>query len=515
MQKLSDIMENLMQIEGHTSIDLTKVERYAGKTLVNEGFERKVIVKRDGGKCALDVVDKMETSIAENIVHQVHLKNLDVSDELIDRLIDRFEEESEANMGFKCKLHEEQRNAVHMAVKEHFCIITGGPGTGKTTVLNAVRFVLNNVSPNANVGYAAPTGKAARRITESVGVQARTVQKMIGANEYGENPYKLAHTIVFIDEISMLDTVTTYNLMRSIQDYTKVVMLGDVDQLPSVGFGSVLRDLIDSRVVPVTKLEKTFRQKDGSTLADNILAIKKGFNGLLEGEDFKRKKVAEDENIADALIEKYLERREVCGPDGVVLLTPYRRKGNTCANIMNKRLQKHLNPNAKGIHVFVQDTEEDGTPYEIEVDLRIGDPVMQLVNRNDSPIANGDVGKVVKINSDDSVIVDFGFTKKLYKVEELKELNLAYAMSIHKSQGSEYACVITCILPEHERLLSRNLVYTAITRAKKECVFYYNPETLDRALEIEGAYLRDTGLCEKIETQEKLWQLLDKAQRCA
>jgi exodeoxyribonuclease V alpha subunit len=462
----------------------------------------------------LPYVKKMEESIAKNIVKHVTTPTAlpPLSDEKLDAFITEYERQETEKLGFPFALHEEQRNAVHMAVNSQMCIITGGPGTGKTSVINAIRFVeLHRQEKPPMILFTAPTGKAARRITESVGVPSKTVQKQIGANEYEDEPDAISPYMMICDEVSMLDTVIAYQLMRALDYDSKLILVGDVDQLSSVGFGSVLRDLIESRVVPCTKLEKTFRQGAETKLAGNIALLKAGFPGLEAGDDFKIITDFDESNMQHVLINAVLEAYSRYGVRDVILLTPYRQKGSTCANIMNRLLQDAVNPDGAQIETSVIDEDDDGNQYMLEIRLRVGDPVMQLKNRNDCPIANGDVGYIGAVYEDHSVYVDFDHYTKIYEEEELSELTLAYAMSVHKSQGSEYKCVVTCILDEHKLLLNRNMVYTAVTRSKKECVMFYRQDVLESALSIEGGYIRDTMLCEEIETAYKKYLLIKSA----
>ncbi len=532
MSSIVEMIEDQMTATGNTYVCHNDI--FAGKKedikknpvkTRFEGHEYELTLAIDSGELvartyrgkmyySLPYVRKMERSIARNICHQKSQPNNvpDLTDSEVDALIEEFEAQSEQTMGFKCTLHEEQRNAVRMAVNSHVCVVTGGPGTGKTTVINAIIYAEKHRKGRERrplICFSAPTGKAARRITESVKVPANTVQKMIGANEYKETPYIIDCDIVVVDEVSMLDTVTLYQLMRAVSDNTRIFFVGDVDQLPSVGIGSCLRDIIDCGSIPVTKLEKTFRQAEGSCLAENINYVRHGFEKLEKGDDFVVSSDFDEKKIVDTLVESYISARDEFGADNVVLLTPFRRKGETCANAMNEILQNILNPNGKAVDVDVEDTDDDtGEIYRYHINLREGDPVMQLVNRKDCPIANGDVGKVITITKDE-VIVDYGHYVKPYKFEELKELTLAYAMSVHKSQGSEYKCVITCFLPEHQRLLNRNLIYTAITRAKKKCIVFAKEDVLKSALTIEGGYIRQTFLCREIEDQTRKNDLLE------
>lgn len=516
MPDLVESISKLLSSSGNTYISEEKLRsKKIKQAQLSSGLcsGRVVLQSKNGvNYYTLPYIKQMEKSIAKNIVAHVHKPNLlpDLTSDEIDLLINEFEAKTSASLGFKFAFHEEQRNAIHMATNSHMCIITGGPGTGKTSVINGIRYVkMNRPRPEPpHLLFTAPTGKAARRITESVGVPSKTVQKQIGANDFKDTPNIISADTMVVDEISMLDTVTIYQLMRAIDDDMMLILVGDVDQLPSVGIGSVLRDLIDSTVIPVTKLEKTFRQGAETCLAKNIAYLRKGYVELEQGDDFSVIEDFDDSQIVKELLDAVMKSYQKYGKEGVILLTPYRRKGSTCANEMNKVLQNLLNPSRIQVKTTLIDEDEDGETYSIDVCFRAGDPVMQLENREDCPIANGDVGRVEEIYSDNSIYVDFGHYSKLYNRDELKQLNLAYAMSIHKSQGSEYPCVITCALPEHQQLLNRNMIYTAVTRAKKECIIYCKKAVLKSSLCIEGGYIRDTFLCEEIQKEERKYQLI-------
>lgn len=511
MTDLTELVDKMLKASGSTYVSLKDLQkRYVSKEeLVNACKKHKLCYRVKEFKekkqfyYTLPYLHKFEKEIAMHVNKRVNTKNSlpDLTEEEVDELLTMYKEET----GFTLDVH--QADAVKMAVNSHMAIITGGPGTGKTTTLNALRYVeAHRGDKKPFEVFLAPTGKAARRMTEAVGVEAHTIQSKIGANTYEDNPYIVDADIVYVDEISMLDTVVMYQLIRCLTPRTRLIMLGDVDQLPSVDSGTILKDLIESEVVPKTMLTKTFRQAEGSVLMSNIEYIRRVsafqvkfqsdncFRGMIEGDDFVYVKDFNEDRIIEELKSTYIQALEKYGKGNVILLTPYRRKGLTCANEMNKILQKELNHSVISVNATIVDTDEDGEEYELDVCFKLGDPVMQLVNRFDEPVANGDVGRIVRIYMDNAIDVEYPHYTKTYEVDELKELNLCYAMSIHKSQGSEYKCVITCALPEHERLLNRNLVYTAITRAKQKCIFYCSNQTLKKALSVEAAYERTTFL---------------------
>ncbi len=508
---MKELIEKLITSSGSTYVGFDELKRrYINKEELIEACKNHELNYRvkdfKGYKSfyyTLPYLRDCEKTIAKKVVERVNTPNKqkNLSEEELDALIKEYEETSGK------QLADQQAQAVKMAANSHMAIVTGGPGTGKTTTLNALRYVeAHRGDKKPFEVFLAPTGKAARRMTEAVGVEAHTIQSEIGANEYEDNPYIIDADIVYVDEISMLDTVVMYQLIRCLTPSTRLIMLGDVDQLPSVGAGAVLKDLIESTVVPTTMLDKTFRQAEGSVLMENIKYIRNTpadrvaqqadscFIGMTEGDDFVSVLNYDEENIVEELKNTYIQALNEYGEDNVILLTPYRKKGATCANEMNKVLQRELNHSKISVEATIVDTDEDGEEYELDVLFKLGDPVMQLVNRFDEPVANGDVGRIVAIYTDNAIDVEYPHYTKTYEVDELKELNLCYAMSVHKSQGSEYKCVITCALPEHERLLNRNMVYTAITRAKQKCIFYCSKQTLKIAMSKEAAYERTTFL---------------------
>lgn len=429
----------------------------------------------------------METELAENmmrILKCAHQITIDAT--LIDSYIDEFEEKK--NEGRKLHIH--QRDAVHMVVNQPFSIFTGGPGTGKTTTLSAIAYVLRKIFPLYRIVYTAPTGKAARRIAESTGENATTLHKKLGLG-YGNRPERFFEEVIFIDESSMADLELASTLFQALMVGQKVVLVGDVDQLPSVGIGAVLRDAIASGCIPCTMLTKTFRQDNSSTLFENIQNFREGTLNLIEGSDFKPIRLAPEtgmNDIAITLRETYLQAVEKYGLENVVMLIPYRRYNTSVisADFMSSFIQGKINP------------EKTGYAHEKENHTRFfkkGDYVMQLENRKEC--ANGEVGIVTDVTPS-GVLCEFNGESVFYEGKNLEQLALAYAMSIHKSQGSEYPCVIMCLLNKHKTMLNRNLLYTGVTRAKKECILFYQDEAIETAVKTKADQERFSFLAEKL-----------------
>lgn len=439
---------------------------------------------RFNGMVTTKEIAMTETRVAENVMNLLFRTQREYHNENeIDQLIKRFEiEENEGR-----ELHYRQKDAVKMVINNSISVLTGGPGTGKTTVLSAIAYCLRVYNPSIRISYTAPTGKAANRIKESTGENAVTLQKKLGIG-YEHKAKIIWDDIIFVDESSMMDLLLADEFFASIPIGTKVVIIGDVDQLPSVGIGAVLRDLILSKSVPCTMLTKTFRQDNSSTLFQNIKNIREGKTDIVEGSDYHATEITANmslNDIAVSLRSTYMDAVKKYGIENVCLLLPYRQSRETIStDVMNPFLQRSCNPKKSGFKAYGE--------YFCESDL-----VMQLENRE--KCANGDVGKVIEV-SPSGVRVEFTEGIATYNRENIGELTLAYAMTIHKSQGSEYKCVIMCLLDSHEAMLNRNLVYTGITRAKKECILFYQPEAYKKAIKTKADQGRFSFLAEKLKS---------------
>lgn len=402
----------------------------------------------------------MEFSIAKNVIR--------IMQTYYTPQISRFELDvhiASAEKQIGICLHDQQKLAVIGAIRNGVFIITGGPGTGKTCTLQSIEYVLKRIDPFIDIRYTAPTGKAARRISESTGNSAKTIQKELGITPENTRPKFYGGDVLIVDEVSMLDCETAYMVFRAIQNGQKIILVGDIDQLPSVGPGAILRDLIWSSVVPTVRLTKTFRQANDSTLFDNIQKVKKGEWQFKNGTDFQISHITKETNVITLLTELYLQEVTTYGLKNVACLLPYRKAGTLCSDYMNNVIQSKVNP-TDGKPCLKGHTEQG---YEIK--FTVGDPVMQLENR--AECANGDIGYVTEITDHDMTVIYQDATGEIlviYDKYSLDQLSLAYAMSINKSQGSEYKSVIMGVTMAHKQMLNRNLVYTGITRAKKKCV---------------------------------------------
>lgn len=406
--------------------------------------------------------------------------------------IDAELERVETTLGLK--LADEQREAVKTALANGLTIITGGPGTGKTMIQRAILDIYRRKYPSNKICCCAPTGRAARRMSQATGFPASTIHKALGlyAGEDGMFgvPEEMDADLILVDEVSMLDVYLAENLFRAIPNGAQLVLIGDVDQLPSVGPGAILSEMIASECVPIVRLDKVFRQSSGSRIAVNAKLIRHGNVGLEYGEDFR---FVDSPNCAESaakIVELFLMETAKYGVDNVALLSPFRQKSETGVNTLNELLQSKINP-------------PDGSKAEVECGkrlLRVGDKVMQTRNHED--VSNGDIGyitRIVGVNGDKIVFVDFGDGRiKAYESGDLEMLDLGYASTVHKSQGSEYKSVIINLQCAHSIMLVRPLIYTAITRGKERVIIVGERKALCIAISKTDTEKRGTCLSERI-----------------
>ena len=390
-----------------------------------------------------------------------------------------------------------QEKAVYAAASAKALVITGGPGTGKTTIIKAILKLF--AAEKAKIMLAAPTGRAAKRMSEATGREAKTIHRLLEysprSDRFGrdeDNP--LPCGLLVVDEASMMDTQLFYHLLKALPLGATLVLVGDACQLPSVGPGNVLGDIIDSGVIPVVELNEIFRQSAESEIICNAHLINRGQMPQMENRpdrlsDFyfiPRDNPEEAAELAVDLIKNHIPRRFGLDPiNDVQLLTPM-RKGAVGAENMNRLLQDALNPNAqearKGEKVF-----------------RLRDKVMQIRNNYDKDIYNGDIGQIVYINAREKTLsVDFDGVVMPYEFEELDELAPAYAISIHKSQGSEYPAVVIPLMMQHFMLLQRNLIYTGVTRGKRLVILVGERKALAMAIKNNRMGKRHTWLARRL-----------------
>ncbi|MFZ5631354.1 MAG: ATP-dependent RecD-like DNA helicase [Bacillota bacterium] len=391
------------------------------------------------------------------------------------------------------KLAEKQREAVVSSARNKVTVITGGPGTGKTTIIKAIIGIFQALK--LRILLAAPTGRAAKRMQEATGHEAKTIHRLLeysrqkgGFNKDRENP--LEADVVIVDEVSMVDTILMYHLVKAIPDHAALILVGDINQLPSVGPGTVFKDIIESGKFAVVTLTEIFRQARESKIIVNAHLINEGqFPDIRKppaGEPADFYFIEEDDparalNKILALCRERVPKHFGYDPvTDIQVLTPMHR-GDLGVAALNERLQELLNPNGvkvvRGLKSF-----------------KINDKVMQIVNNYDKDVFNGDIGRVVSMNQEEQeLVVEFDDKKITYSYSDLDELVLAYAVSIHKSQGSEYPVVVMPVATQHYILLQRNLIYTGITRGKKLVIMVGSKRALAIAVKNnkpEGRYTR-------------------------
>lgn len=388
---------------------------------------------------------------------------------------------------------EVQVEAIRQAIASKVMVLTGGPGTGKTTTTKAIIAALQ--SAGMRILLAAPTGRAAKRMNEATGMEAKTIHRLLeynpqdGYKRNDENP--LEGDALIVDECSMIDIILMNNLTKALPTTMRLVLVGDIDQLPSVGAGNVLRDIIDSGVIPVVRLTRIFRQAQSSRIVMSAHAINRGcFPDISNGQhtDFFFMKQEEPEKVAETIVSLVRDRlpKAYRQPTAnIQVLTPMQRGVVGAANL-NMALQQALNHNTaalvRGGYTFKE-----------------GDRVMQLRNNYDKDIYNGDLGYVRSVDMEERTLtVDFDGQMVEYEASELDELTLAYATTIHKSQGSEYPIVVMPVLMTHYVMLQRNLIYTGITRAKKICVLVGQTKALAYAIHNMKVLKRNTRLKERL-----------------
>ncbi len=404
----------------------------------------------------------------------------------------------------RIELAQKQKEAVMVAARSKTLVITGGPGTGKTTIITAILRIFQQLK--LRILLAAPTGRAAKRMSEATGWEAKTIHRLL---EYSpkKGGFKkdqddlLEADVLIIDEASMVDTLLMYHLLKAIPDPAHLILVGDVDQLPSVGPGNVLRDIIDSGAVTVVRLTEIFRQAQESMIVVNAHRVNEGeFPILKEGDNRDiqgvRDKVdfffIEEEDpektleLILSLCSEKIPRRFGFHPvKEIQVMTPMHR-GVIGVSNLNVEIQKRLNPDASGIMV--------GNRL-----LRLGDKVMQITNNYDREVFNGDIGWISDIRQEDrELTIDFDGRLIPYDLADLDEIILAYAISVHKSQGSEYPAVIVPVTTQHFILLQRNLLYTAITRARKLVVLVGTKKAMGIAIRNNKPQTRYTYLAERL-----------------
>lgn len=536
----SGILYTLLQasLEGHMflpmrvlvrrSADLLQVPEEAIRAQIqNLHMDHKVVVKKTTDEPEVYAFSYYYAEL--NCARMLRELNVLMESELLDSEEKRIEtilQRISKEQGLE--LDELQKNAVLECVKHGIMILSGGPGTGKTTTINTIIRYFDE--EGMDILLAAPTGRAAKRMTEATGYEARTIHRMLEINggmedgsrarfeRNGENP--LEADVVIIDEMSMVDIYLFQSLLEAVSVGTRLILVGDVDQLPSVGPGQVLQDLIESKSFPTVMLKKIYRQAGESDIVMNAHRINMGQKIALnnKSKDFfflPRNDVQVIYKHMIQLITEKLPRYVEAQPYDIQVLTPM-RKGSLGVETLNEILQRYLNPadpsrkeHAAGDRIFREGDKvmQIKNNYQLEWEI-----VSQYGIRIDSGsgVFNGDIGTIRRIREESSTVqVEYDEHRLVeYTFSQLDEIELAYAITIHKSQGSEYPAVLLPLLSGPKMLMNRNLLYTAVTRARKCVTILGSQEVVDGMIENENQYHRYTGLGRRIlelESEERVW----------
>lgn len=393
-----------------------------------------------------------------------------------------------------------QKEAIAKSLLNKVMVITGGPGTGKTTIIRAILKIFYELK--IKITLAAPTGRAAKRMYEATGKQAKTIHRLLEFSpqigkfvKNEQNPLKA--DLIILDEVSMIDTMLMYNLLKAIKLQAFLILVGDANQLPSVGPGNVLEDICNSGVVEVVRLQKIFRQAQRSLIVSNAHKILNGEFPVIpqkgQNADFFFVEEEHPDKILRLIIEMYkvhIPNRFGFDPNkDIQVITPM-NKGSVGTISLNQELQRHLNPISSGMH-------RGGRFFKLH------DKVMQIRNNYDKEVFNGDIGSIIHLDEDAlDAVVEFDNRKVSYDISDMDELVLAYAISVHKSQGSEYPVIIMPITTQHYTLLQRNLIYTGLTRAKRLMVMIGTKKALAIAIGNAKVEKRYTLLAERLKMEE-------------
>lgn len=471
--------------------DILNIQKDCVKEVLDGMDEGDGIVNEDG-RVYLKWIWEIENNVASSIVSRVCRK----------RAINPLKIDS-VGVGDK-EYSEEQMEAIRTAFCSNVTIITGGPGTGKTTILNGLLSLLQE--DKKSVLLAAPTGRAAKRMSETTGKMAKTIHRLLEWKDgrFNRNAANKLHgDVIIIDECSMINIQLMESLLDAIPEKMQIVMVGDVDQLPSIGCGNVLKDMIDSEVVPTVRLTKIYRQDAASRIVTNAHAINDGRMPNLRNEpgtDFYFFKVSDIDRIRTQivrLVTDAIPAKFGVSKDDIQVLTPMRKSSDPIGAIqLNLALQEVLNPTGDSIY--------NGT-----YSLRVNDRVMQNKNNYDLGIYNGDIGTVVSIDKEEktATLKFFGNDELVeYDSTNINQLELAYATTVHKSQGSEYPVTVIIADMSQYIMLQKQLFYTAVTRSKKACIVVGTEEAIrimvtTRSRDVRHSFLRER-LIEKYSDME-------------
>lgn len=477
-----------------------------GQQLIELAKDEKIIVKNKN--IYLKKLYDAEVIIAQSI-KRIKTDDVEIKDDDLKLSINKVGQE--LNIDYD----KSQQDAIFKAISNSMFLLTGGPGTGKTTIINGIVKTyakLNNLSLDINsykekpfpILLAAPTGRAAKRMSESTGLPASTIHRLLGLNRNDDEPVNdLDGDILIIDEMSMIDTPLFKMLLESIPRHMKVIMVGDKDQLPSVGPGQVFHDLLESDLIVSKELDQIHRQEETSTIIRLAHSIK---DGRLPDDFYQnqpdRSFIKCNANQIESVIKQVVARAKQKGfnSSDIQILAPMYR-GSAGINNLNKIVQDIMNPKTNDKQ---KEIEYNNIKY------RIGDKVLQLVNSPEDNVFNGDIGKIVGIEYgknqkryEDKLTIAFDQTEVVYSRKNFNNLTLAYCTSIHKAQGSEFKLVIMPVLPQYRRMLKKNLLYTGITRASSMLILLGDPNSISESVKSESDNRLTT-------LRQRLFEVFDK-----
>lgn len=479
------VLSEALQNEGYTYLPagelvnrslavLNKESPVVSEEKVREVFDHEDI-KVHGKGVSLERAVRCEEAIARH-VKRLNRKVASLEPAPVIRLYEKRE---------GVELTEDQAKAVTMVLNSGFSILTGGPGVGKTATIKAINAVARKIYPDMKIFFAAPTGRAARRISEVTGEMAYTIHKLLEFDHEGHPQYDtqnpLPCDLIIVDEASMVDIYIARQLLSALKTGTRVLFVGDVDQLPSVGPGDVLRDLLACPDIPRVTLDKVFRQAAKSQIIANAHRINKGQPLVIDNskKDFIFLERESPEDICKTVV--HWVKNLGCGPSEIQVLSPM-KKGPVGTQEINRLIQESVNPSGEEIRL-------KNTVF------RVGDKVIQIRNNYAKEVFNGDIGTITATDGD-TIMVRFSGHEIEYAGDELKEIELAYAITVHKSQGSEFKTVIIPVTTSHYVMLARNLIYTGITRATERVVLVGTKKALAIAIRNNKPVLRYTLLRE-------------------